>query len=185
MIDFVEIGTCDFDTLCETNISSGLVIEPIKHYLDKLPNRDNLIKLNIAISPTDTESTVDIYYIPPELIAEHDLPIWLKGCNSINKPHPQHSVYPYAIRQTVQCRPLHIVLAEHNITEINHLKIDTEGADCGILNCLAQHDIRPNIITFEANSLTPKSTVSETIQLYTRLGYYHKYDGNNVVMKRK
>jgi hypothetical protein len=44
--DFIEIGTSDFDTLIETSDDKtvGLSIEPIKYYLDRLPERKNVKK---------------------------------------------------------------------------------------------------------------------------------------------
>ena len=43
--DFIEIGTSDFDTLIEDASEStrGISIEPIKYYLDRLPNKENVI----------------------------------------------------------------------------------------------------------------------------------------------
>ena len=49
--DFIEIGTSDFDTEIQKNDNKcGVSIEPIKYYLDKLPNKENCIKLNMGIS---------------------------------------------------------------------------------------------------------------------------------------
>ena len=40
--DFVEIGTSDFNTLLQSSKDQrGLSIEPLKIYLDKLPNKKN------------------------------------------------------------------------------------------------------------------------------------------------
>ena len=51
-VDFVEVGTCDFDTLIEkaTDSTFGLSIEGIKSFLDKLPNKPNIKKINCIIS---------------------------------------------------------------------------------------------------------------------------------------
>jgi len=45
--DFVEIGTSDFDTLIETatDATRGLSIEPVRYYLDRLPERAGVKKL--------------------------------------------------------------------------------------------------------------------------------------------
>ena len=85
--DFIEIGTSDFDTLIQTcsDESIGLSIEPLQIYLDRLPNKPNVKKITKAISELDSE--IDIYYIPLENIWKHNLPIWVKGCNSVSKPH--------------------------------------------------------------------------------------------------
>ena len=53
--DFIEIGTSNFDTLIQAadDFAVGISIEPIKHYLDSLPSRANVKKLNVAVSRTD------------------------------------------------------------------------------------------------------------------------------------
>ena len=86
--DFIEIGTSDFDTQIELSDENtvGLTIEPLKFYLDKLPNKSNVKKLQVAISDSDSE--IDIYYIPEERIHEYSLPWWVRGSNSVSKPHP-------------------------------------------------------------------------------------------------
>ena len=45
--DFIEVGTSDFDTLIQdaTDNCIGLCIEPIKFYLDRLPNKPNVKKI--------------------------------------------------------------------------------------------------------------------------------------------
>jgi autotransporter strand-loop-strand O-heptosyltransferase len=85
--DFIEIGTSDFDTLIETSNDDtiGISIEPIKHYLDRLPNKKNIIKVNAACS--DSNENLKIYYISVEDIQKYNLPYWVRGCNSVNKPH--------------------------------------------------------------------------------------------------
>lgn len=50
-IDFLEIGTSDVETLIEScdEDSFGISIEPLKYYLDKLPDKKNVKKLNLAV----------------------------------------------------------------------------------------------------------------------------------------
>lgn len=46
--DFIEIGTSDFDTYIQDKKyinCKGLSIEPVKYYLNKLPNRKISLKL--------------------------------------------------------------------------------------------------------------------------------------------
>ena len=49
--DFVEIGTSDFDTLIQASDGTlrGLSVEPIKFYLDNLPDKVLVTKVNCAI----------------------------------------------------------------------------------------------------------------------------------------
>jgi hypothetical protein len=50
-LDSIEIGTSDFDTLIESASANtvGFSIEPIKYYLDNLPDKPNVTKINKAI----------------------------------------------------------------------------------------------------------------------------------------
>ena len=85
--DFIEIGTSDFDTLLETTTNKiGISIEPLKYYLNNLPNNDKVIKVNCAISDSDFET--DIFWVSPDDIKKYNLPNWLRGCNSIISSHP-------------------------------------------------------------------------------------------------
>ena len=53
ILDYIEIGTSDFDTLVQNTDLTGLSIDPLKIYLDALPNKVNNIKINAAISDFD------------------------------------------------------------------------------------------------------------------------------------
>ena len=71
-LDFLEIGTSDFDTCIEhaSDTTKGISVEPIKFYIDRLPNPKNVKKVNAAISPTNSEKDSFMYYIPHETIIE-------------------------------------------------------------------------------------------------------------------
>ena len=83
-LDYLEIGACDFKLLCSNKKKKGLTIEPVEYYFNKLPTED---KLKIAISIKS--GFCPIYSLPESIIKDYYLPWWLKGCSSINKPHPQ------------------------------------------------------------------------------------------------
>jgi autotransporter strand-loop-strand O-heptosyltransferase len=134
--DFIEIGTSDFDTLIETSNENtvGISIEPIKYYINRLPDKQNIIKVQAALSTTDGE--VDVYYIEDSKIEENNLPWWVRGSNSINNPHP------FAIKElgeelynslvTIEKVPTiswKTLIGTYNIGSVDYLKIDTEGHD--------------------------------------------------------
>lgn len=181
-LDFIEIGTSDHDTLIEraTEETKGISIEPLMMYLDKLPNKPNVKKINCAISFNNEESLVDLYYLPEEVIKQHNLNWRLKGCNSIGDYHYQHK------RKKLQDKvkiikipsiPLSKILEENNVRGIKFLKIDTEGVDCLILLSFVDYlqskpkDYWPKKIQFESNILTDEKTILETISTYEKLGY--------------
>ena len=140
--DFIEIGTSDFDTEiqnCDLT-ALGISIEPLKNYIDNLPDKPNVVKINCAIS--DQEGSMDMYYIPKEDILQH-LPghVYLTGCSSLGKPHPtlqrvaQNNNVQHLIQTlSVPVRTFKNILETHQVKSITKLKIDTEGHDCVILN---------------------------------------------------
>ena len=40
-LNYLEIGTSDFRTEVEKSDAVGMSVEPIKYYLDRLPNKEN------------------------------------------------------------------------------------------------------------------------------------------------
>ena len=72
--NFIEIGTSDFRTLIQTcdDEAKGLSVEPLQYYLNRLPNKKNVTKVNYAIS--NKEDLIDIYYVSPDNIKKFNLP---------------------------------------------------------------------------------------------------------------
>jgi hypothetical protein len=183
-LDFIEIGTSDFDTLVQNcpEDARGIVIEPIKYYLDKLPNKPNITKLQLAVSFDDSESEGLVYYVHPDQIIKHNLPDWLRGCNKINDYHLQHILLNIAhlvTKESVSFQSIGKILKDHDVRKIGILKIDTEGADCfillGFFHYLETHNIpeahKPRQIIFENNSLTCPEKLKEVIKKSQELGY--------------
>jgi hypothetical protein len=176
--DFIEIGTSDFDTILqESTTEIGLSIEPLKIYLDNLPNKDNVIKVNCAIS--DKDGMVDVYWIDPKDIENYGLPNWLKGCNSIIEPHPS-TVKELKDRnlehiyKKSECKSLtwSTVVEVYDIKYVEYLKIDTEGHDCFIINnILDSNTTLPKKILFENNILSDENHVLSTLERLKKYGY--------------
>jgi len=177
--NFIEIGTSDFDTLISsTNNQIGLSIEPLKFYLDNLPDNDSVIKVNSAISKNN--GVVEVFWVDPKDIQENDLPEWLKGCNSIIEPH---SVTVRELKERNLEHLLNIsrcetitwstLVSRYDIKSVDFLKIDTEGHDCIIINNILDDTagVLPKKILFEGNELTPKETIDKTIDRLKQYGY--------------
>lgn len=164
----VEIGTSDFRTLAGQ--VEGLFVEPVKEHFNRLPN---CLKENVAVS--NYEGEIDLYYIPTELIKLNNLPNWVRGCNSVGKPHDtivKNGWDKHAVKETVQVVRIKTLLDKHGITKIDFLKIDTEGHDTIILNdFLDTCDIIPNKIQFECNVLSEKKEVTKLIDRLKKIGY--------------
>jgi len=140
--NYVDIGTCDFETSLDfTNNSNNviLLVEPLRYYLDRLPNIHNVIKDNVAIS--NKSGTAKIYYLPDEIISIHNLPTWLRGCSSVGAKHKsaeQELSKRNLSLDLIQHKDIDIITfsklcTKHNIKSIDNLKIDTEGHEQYIL----------------------------------------------------
>lgn len=179
-LDFIEIGTSDFGTLIETCDDSqfGISIEPIIEYLDSLPNKPNVLKLNCAISNVDSE--VDVFYVDKNDIGMYGLPSWLRGCNSILKPHEstvnvlkERNLEHLMTSKKCQAITWDTLISTYNIESVEYLKIDTEGHDCYIIRNIinSQTNVRPKKILFENNILTERNFYLETLDILSKNGY--------------
>jgi FkbM family methyltransferase len=152
--DFIEIGTSNFDTFIEKvdNTVHGISIEPLAFYLDQLPNRENITKINAALS--DKDGIADIYYIDPVKIQELELPGFISGSNSINQPHQftinviGQELYDSLISiKKVPTITWNTLINSYGIQGIGYLKIDTEGHDHVVLEeYLKACDGNPNLL---------------------------------------
>jgi len=184
MIDCVEIGTCDFDVATLRNhVSTGLCVEPIQFYLDKLPNKTGVKKINCAISDENGKCT--IYFVDPEIIEKYNFPDWFRGCNSIDAHHPtvdriirERGLLPrdFINHYIVEKKTLFQLLGEQGIQQMYLLKIDTEGHDCIILDKYLQ-DIEndnhrlPFELFFECNVLTDETIINDMLVVLSEKGY--------------
>jgi hypothetical protein len=182
-LDFIEIGCSNFNTLIQTasDEDRGISIEPISYYLNKLPNKSNILKMHVGIS--DVEELRNFYYIPEHIIRKNKLPDWLIGCNSIDNIHPtallnceERGVDIYDIIETeeVMVIPLTKIIKTFDICYIKCLKVDTEGHDCIILNNilpLLYDKLKIDKIIFETNSLSSYTTQQDIINKLQLIGY--------------
>lgn len=194
--DFIEIGTSDFDTLIEeaNNLTKGISIEPIKYYIEKLPNKRNVKKVQAAMS--DKNGKLDIYYIDDVHIDEYNLPWWVRGSNSVNGPHP------FAIKEigeelynnlvTIEEVPTITwsdLIIQYNIKSIDYLKIDTEGYDHVILNeylniCDKNPELLANKIKFECHSeVSDKAEIDKLLKRF--VGYDVEYLMSDIVLRKQ
>lgn len=187
--DFIEIGTSDFDSVVEKSAPDavGLCVEPVGVYLAALPERPNVKKIHAAISFDNTSGHCDVYFMDPDVIADLGLPNWLRGCNSIGTPHPQHKklrcTHALSVDE-VRLMPISELISENNVESIDLLKIDTEGGDCSVLKwffveILKNPSLAPSRIVFERNSLTNPAQLEFTLKLYAALKYSIESEGGD------
>lgn len=181
--DFVEVGTADFSALIETadEHAVGISIEPIRAYLDRLPSPPGVRKLCVAVSRTRNRGETQVHYIPRETIEQHNLDLWLAGCNSVGDLHRAHkllNLHEHVVSETVAELPLPEIMLMNDVTELDLLKVDAEGGDSDILLTYLDWYLEyrnvplPRRIVFETNILTPHNTVQRVMSRYTQeLGY--------------
>lgn len=145
-LDYLDIGTSDFDIGNGSieDCKTYLLVEPVEYYLNNIPNKDNILKANCAIS--DRDGFVNVYYIEEHNIEKYKLPYWVRGCNKINEKHPtvvKLLKYLNISDDIVTCKEIRSItfntlIKNYNIESINNLKIDTEGHDHIVLKEVAK-----------------------------------------------
>jgi hypothetical protein len=123
---------------------------------------------------------LEVYYVPESVIKEKGLPDWLRGCNHVGDYHFQHKklgIERLVETSHVPCLPIGELFEREQVTELDLLKLDTEGQDCAILLHLADWlqqqpaTARPRKIIFESNELADSNQVTAVINKYIMLGY--------------
>lgn len=186
--DFLEIGTSDFDALIEKadEFTHGLSVEPHKTYLERLPSKRNVHKVNVALVTEEQyakSQSIDFYYVHEDIINKYNLGWWLKGCNSVGRPHDFHLAWfpePWvwhqltpeerATRQTfnlierglvtiekVPCKTFKMLAEEYDIGQINLLKVDVEGQDPPLVRSIVNYYVNNNL-----SHLLPKEIFFES-----------------------
>lgn len=195
-LDFIEIGTSDFDTEIQKDDDKvGISVEPIKYYIDRLPDKKGCKKIQTAIS--NINGSVTVYYVPVETIQKYNLHYLSRGCNTINSYHPTITSYlaqvgvdikDVANSYEVPCKTILDIIKENNVSGVYYLKIDTEGHDTVILKKF-YNDIKgsntnlPHVILFESNILSDRKSVDKIIELYQTLGYDLLYSEHDTMLK--
>ena len=197
-LTFLEIGTSDFDTCIQTAEPNvvGISVEPVKLYFDRLPSRDGVIRVNAAISANDGH--LNVFYVNPDVIEAHKMPSWLRGCNSVNKPHylaveqlTMRGMDPetFITKETIEALSFKTLVKRYDIESINYLKIDTEGHDLIILAgyldvCDKQPHLFADRILFETNAHTKVEDQDTCIRAFLERGYHVESRGHDTVLTR-
>lgn len=193
-IDFLEIGTSNFDTCIQkcSDEQFGISVEPLQFYLDDLPNKLNVKKIHAAVTHNKPSDMMNIFYIPPNIVDEQNLPQWFKGCNKIGNYHPlhiKHNVQKHVKVEEVVLLNVDELLVQQNVKGIQFLKIDTEGHDCIILDGFYEYltkktpEYYPVEILFETNEHTTSARVDDIIKKFSGLGYIVVHRGYDTLLK--
>lgn len=189
--DFIEIGTSNFDTLIQSadDNTKGISVDAVKYYIDQLPDKLNCKKINVGIS--NINSTLDVYYIPENIIKQNNMDNWFKGCNCINNYHPlhiQHNVSHLCEIDKVKVITTYELFYQNNVRNVKYLKIDTKRDDSTIVKTLFFYIkflpivFYPNKILFKTNEHSDSKEVDEIIHLYCSIGYKLESRGYDSVL---
>lgn len=163
-LDFVEIGTSDFETLSHEaqEHATGLAVEALPFYLARLPVRRGVTKVNAAVvGSADAGRPIRMFYIDPEDIRRNGLPAWLKGCNQVHAPHGEglrelrrRGMGKLMRNVSVPARTFGSIMSEHGVRSIGLLKLDVEGQEANIVDavveaCDAAPPICPRALVWE------------------------------------
>ena len=99
----------------------------------------------------------------------------------MNDYHPFHkklNLYNLVQKEQVEVISIKDLFINNNVASLKLLKIDTEGHDVIILNCLYNYLIEtsdtklyPKKIIFESNDNIPSEMVDDIINKFLKLGY--------------
>lgn len=179
MKTFVEIGTCDFDTLYHFLERGwrGVMIDPYQPFLDFYKDHPNLTKVCVAISTEETMA--DYFYLNDETIKEWQDDQY-RGIGSIapNSIMHEHPAYNGRLKKiSVPTRTFESLMDELGITEIDYLKIDTEGLDLDILKSIDYNKFLIKLIKAETNYCDPNHMGS----FLDDNGYHIEYFSNDII----
>lgn len=204
--NFIEIGTSNFDTLAQraTDEHVGLSVEPVKEYLEELPQKKHVTKVNCAISNEDR--TGKLYHITSEnikkFVRENSLEFrkyaYIQGCNCIDSPHPaqlkvvkRFDLHPNIITVTpVEIISFRTLINRYSVESVGLIKIDAEGHDATILKSYleaCEKDGAPYAprIVFEINPLSDKDESLRVIKEFSKHGYTASGSWGDVMLTRK
>ena len=178
---FIEIGTCDFDTLLPLvdNGWSGIIVEPMKYYIDKLPKNNNVIYENCCILPKKDipeNRVVDIQYWDFDFVKSGGKESeWMKGVSSCDLNNNNFNANPqwqqYKKSTSVKATSIDELIDNNNVTQIDFMKIDIEGLDFDILLDYS-FKIKPRLIKLESKFLNGRGYNNEDIKsFFNKLGY--------------
>jgi hypothetical protein len=192
--EFVDIGTSFFCTSIDDYglEVNGLLVEPIKEYLDCIPCSPTVIKANYAISDSNREDLVFsrenvnesvVYISKKELLENSSLRTnGIYGCNSLGKPHAMGGK-----NITTKCQVITFneLCKLYNVTEIGQLKLDTEGHEDRILPQVLDaiksgHLNITERIIFEYNDSTIKSKLDQLITEFEQQEFTAKFSKDGI-----
>ena len=153
---YVDVGAHDGISFNNTlyfekhNNWSGINIEPIKKVFDDLVmNRPNNINLNCAVCNNDGETEFLCNTGYTEMISGIKDYFDVRHLQRLQRENKQHGSITEVIK--VETKKLETILSENDISHINYLSIDVEGAEFEVIKSINFDKVFIDVIGFENN----------------------------------
>jgi FkbM family methyltransferase len=153
---YVDVGAHDGISINNTlyfeknNNWCGINIEPIKKVFDKLViNRPNNINLNCAVCNNDGETDFFCNTGHTEMISGIKDNFDIRHLHRLQLENTQHGSITEVIK--VETKKLETILYENDISHINYLSIDVEGAEFEVIKSINFDKVFIDVIGFENN----------------------------------
>ena len=153
---YVDVGAHDGISINNTlyfeknNNWRGINIEPIKKVFDKLViNRPNNINLNCAVCNNDGETDFLCNTGYTEMISGIKDNFDIRHLDRLQRENIQYESITEVIK--VETKKLETILHENDISHINYLSIDVEGAEFEVIKSINFDKVFIDVIGFENN----------------------------------
>jgi FkbM family methyltransferase len=153
---YVDVGAHDGITINNTlyfeknNNWRGINIEPIKKVFDKLVlNRPNNINLNCAVCNNDGETDFLCNTGYTEMLSGIKDNFDMRHLMRLQSENIEHNSITEVIK--VVTKKLETILHENDISHVNYLSIDVEGAEFEVIKSINFDKVFIDVIGFENN----------------------------------
>lgn len=153
---FIDVGAHDGITFNNTlyfeknNEWTGINIEPIKNVFDTLVmNRPNSINLNCAVCNSDGETEFYCNTGHTEMLSGIKSTFDPRHYNRLQNENKQWHCTTDVIK--VNTKKMETIFDEHNISHVNYLSIDVEGAEFEVIKSINFDKVFIDVIGFENN----------------------------------
>jgi FkbM family methyltransferase len=164
---------------------SGLLIEPVNSYFEKLKsnyaNRENLIFENLAI--TDSLGEREITVVDRGAITDGVVPAWCDGVSTFlpdNSVVSRDGIREHTKTERVTCTTFAELAKKHSINRIDILQIDAEGCDADIFKQIWRLGYRPKLICIEVVHINAEE-LSEIRSTLVSSGYLFSRESDDLV----
>lgn len=172
----VEIGTSNFDTIIQAKAktdpnATGLSVDAMQPYINQLPNMKCWTKLARAVvgktQDVPPSGELPTFFVDQQDIVKYNLHDFLRGCNSVGRPHPtaaknlaDRNMLHLLRNISVPVQSVEQLLENNNVCRMQDFKVDVEGMDgellIGFAEWVASHNNKcyAETVTGEFNNLS-------------------------------